>query len=56
MIGGTDRGMNFNKPLGSLGIPEDATFPIDEQDDLCLSIDLCGITKQFDNLNIVKYR
>ena len=32
MIGGTDRGMNFNKLLGSLGIPEDATFPIDEQE------------------------
>ena len=56
MIGGTDRGMNFNKLLGSLGIPEDAIFPIDEQDDLCLLIDTFEIKKQFDNRNIENYR
>ena len=28
--------MNFNKLLGSLGIPEDGAFPFDEQDDLSL--------------------
>ena len=44
--------MNFNKLLGSLGIPEDAIFPIDEQDDLCLSINAFEITNQFDNQNI----
>lgn len=32
MIGGTDRGMNFNKLLGSLGIPEDALLLSDEQE------------------------
>jgi len=46
--------MNFNKPLGSLGIPEDATFPIDEQDDLFLLINAFEITNQFDNRNIVR--
>jgi len=37
--------MNFNKLLGSLGIPEDAIFPIDEQDDLCLLINTFKISK-----------
>lgn len=44
--------MNFNKLLGSLGIPEDATFPFDEQDDLCLLIETFETIKQFDNRNI----